>query len=97
MPLSFPSSPTIGQTSTQNGRVYTWSGTAWEFAATIIAAHKSTHATGGTDALTPADIGAAASSHTHAGEAIISGTVADERLSTNVQSAAYLFLWANFR
>lgn len=29
------------------------------------AAHKTTHATGGTDALTPADIGAAPSSHTH--------------------------------
>jgi hypothetical protein len=28
-------------------------------------AHKSSHATGGADALTPADIGAAASSHTH--------------------------------
>ena len=28
-------------------------------------AHKSSHATGGTDALTPADIGAAASNHTH--------------------------------
>ena len=34
MPLSFPSSPTTGQQSTQNGRVYAWSGSAWEFAAT---------------------------------------------------------------
>lgn len=96
MPLSFPSSPTVGDTSTQNGRVYIWTGTAWEFTASV-AAHKSTHATGGADALTPGDIGAATSSHTHAGEAIISGTVADARLSTNVQSAAYLFLWSNFR
>lgn len=32
MPFSFPSSPTVGQTSTQNGRVYRWSGSAWEFA-----------------------------------------------------------------
>lgn len=30
MPLSFPSSPSVGQQSTQNGRVYQWSGTAWE-------------------------------------------------------------------
>ena len=96
MSLSFPASPAPGDTSIQNGRVYTWSGTAWEFTASV-AAHKSTHATGGIDALTASDIGAAASSHTHAGEAIISGTVSDERLSTNIQSAAYLFLWANFR
>jgi hypothetical protein len=34
MPLSFPSSPTTGQQSTQNGRVYAWSGSAWEFVAT---------------------------------------------------------------
>jgi len=30
MPFSFPSSPTIGQQSTQNGRSYTWSGSVWE-------------------------------------------------------------------
>jgi hypothetical protein len=30
MPFSFPSSPTIGQQSTQNGRVYQWTGSAWE-------------------------------------------------------------------
>lgn len=33
MPLSFPSNPAVNQTSTQNGRVYRWSGSAWEFAA----------------------------------------------------------------
>jgi len=96
MPLSFPANPTLNQQVTQNGRVYTWTGTAWEFAASV-AAHKSTHATGGTDALTASDIGAAASSHTHAGEAIISGTVADARLSGNAQAAMNLYLWANFR
>jgi hypothetical protein len=48
-------------------------------------AHKTTHAIGGTDALTPADIGAAAASHTHdAGTDITSGTFADARLSSNV-------------
>ncbi len=96
MALSFPVSPTLNQQSTQNGRVYTWSGTAWEFAASV-AAHKSTHATGGVDALTASDIGAAASSHTHSGAAIISGTVADARLSGNAQAAINLYLWANFR
>jgi len=30
MPFSFPSSPTNGQQSTQNGRVYQWTGSAWE-------------------------------------------------------------------
>jgi hypothetical protein len=31
MPLSFPSNPTTGQTTTQNSRTYSWSGYAWEF------------------------------------------------------------------
>lgn len=34
MPFSFPASPTVGQQSTQNGRVYSWTGTAWELVAT---------------------------------------------------------------
>ena len=33
MALSFPASPTTGQTSTQNGRQYVWSGYAWELVA----------------------------------------------------------------
>jgi len=33
MPLSFPASPAIGATSTQNGRTYSWSGYAWELVA----------------------------------------------------------------
>jgi hypothetical protein len=96
MPLSFPASPTLNQQSTQNGRIYTWTGTVWEFVASV-AAHKSTHATGGVDALTASDIGAAAISHTHSGADIISGTVPDARLSSNVQAAMNLYLWANFR
>lgn len=50
------------------------------------AAHKSTHATGGTDALTAADIGAAATSHTHSGSDITSGTVAAARLGTHAST-----------
>jgi hypothetical protein len=34
MPFSFPSNPSIGQQSTQNGRVYSWTGSAWELVAT---------------------------------------------------------------
>ena len=33
MALSFPSSPSVGATSTQNGRQYQWSGYAWELVA----------------------------------------------------------------
>lgn len=43
-------------------------------------AHKSTHATGGTDALAPADIGAAPATHSHAASAIASGVIAPARL-----------------
>lgn len=59
MPLSFPASPTNGQQSIQNGRTYVWNGTnAWELVATV-PSHASSHATGGTDAITPASISAA--------------------------------------
>jgi hypothetical protein len=30
MPFSFPSSPSVGQKSTQNGREYVWTGKAWQ-------------------------------------------------------------------
>jgi len=30
MPFSFPSSPSVGDKSTQNGREYVWTGYAWE-------------------------------------------------------------------
>ena len=33
MPLSFPGSPAVGATSTQNGRQYAWTGYAWELVA----------------------------------------------------------------
>ncbi len=48
MPFSFPSSPSVGQTSTQNGRTYVWSGSAWTLSA-------------GSGTIAPADIGAATS------------------------------------
>jgi hypothetical protein len=43
-------------------------------------AHKSTHSTGGSDALSAADIGAASSTHTHAASDITSGTLSASRL-----------------
>lgn len=33
MPFSFPASPSVGQQSTQNNRVYQWTGSAWEIVA----------------------------------------------------------------
>lgn len=35
MPFNFPSSPSLNQESTQNGRVYKWSGSAWELVTTL--------------------------------------------------------------
>lgn len=45
-------------------------------------AHTSSHATGGSDALSASDIGAAAASHTHAAADIASGTIATARLGS---------------
>jgi hypothetical protein len=50
-------------------------------------AHKTTHATGGTDALAASDIGAAATSHTHAASDLASGTVATARLGSGTASS----------
>lgn len=30
MPITFPASPSVDQTATQNGRTYKWTGAAWE-------------------------------------------------------------------
>ena len=54
-------------------------------------AHKTSHATGGSDALTAADIGAAATIHTHAASDITSGTIATARLASGTaNSTTYL-------
>lgn len=50
-------------------------------------AHKTSHATGGSDALTASDIGAAASSHTHAATDITSGTLDIARIPTGTSSS----------
>jgi hypothetical protein len=66
-----------------------------EWAAPAPAAHKASHATGGTDALAAADIGAAATSHTHAaadvtGTALVA-TLADAKGDLIAASAADAF------
>jgi len=72
-------------------------------------AHKSSHAAGGSDALTAADIGAASTSHasTHASSGsdpvslaasqITSGTLEDSRLSAKAAAAMNLYLWQTYR
>jgi hypothetical protein len=62
----------LTQSSATTGQVATWNGTAWVpqtpsgGSGGTPAAHASSHATGGTDAITPVAIGAAPTSHTHA-------------------------------
>lgn len=58
--MSFPSSPSVGQQTTEGGRLYEWTGTVWNLVATVTG-HASQHATGGSDEITAASIGAAAS------------------------------------
>ena len=50
MPFSFPSSPSIGDKSTQNSREYEWSGYAWEIVATPAALSASVITSGTFDA-----------------------------------------------
>jgi hypothetical protein len=50
MPINFPITPTLNQTSVQNGRTFVWSGTAWNFVNNIIG-HGGSHAANGTDAV----------------------------------------------
>lgn len=62
MPWLLPANPSVGQTSTQNGRTYVWSGSAWTLSA-------------GSGTIAPGDIGAAPSdSPTFTGIATFGGT-----------------------
>lgn len=85
MPFSFPSSPTVGQTSAQaNGRTYVWDGYSWGLVSNV-SGHAATHTLGGADQISVD------------GTQVTSGTVADARLSTRTQAALNLFLWTNYR
>ena len=85
MSFSFPSSPTLNQTSVQNGRTYQWNGYAWDLASNI-AGHASTHTSSGTDPLT------LTSSQISNFNSSVSGLI-----SVNITNASNLYLWSNFR
>ena len=86
--MTFPASPTSGQQATEGGRLFQWNGSnAWELVANV-AGHAAQHATGGSDAITAANIGAAATSHVHAASDISSGALDDARLSSNIATYA---------
>lgn len=62
MPFSFPSSPSIGDQSTQNGFTYSWTGSVWQRVATpgaINAANISDSTTTGRALITTASASAA--------------------------------------
>lgn len=92
MALSFPSSPTTNQQSTQNGRTYQWDGYAWNLVANV-AGHASTHGAAGADPVTIATsqiTGLAAVATSGSAADLGSGTLPDARLSGNVITAATL-------
>ena len=51
MPFSFPSNPSVNDTSSQNGRLYQWNGYAWDLVGNV-AAHASSHSSSGADPVT---------------------------------------------
>ena len=61
MALAFPTNPTVGQTHTDGTRSWKWTGARWQSVQASPLAHAASHATGGADAISPADIGAATS------------------------------------
>lgn len=82
--MAFPSSPTNGQQHTENGRTFQYNGSnAWQLVANN-SLHASTHASGGSDAITPASISAApAANPTFTGVVTIdAGTVSAPALTT---------------
>ena len=82
----------LTQSAATTGQVATWNGTAWVpqtpsgGSGGTPAAHASSHASGGTDPITPANIGAASSTHEHSAEDITSGTLDLDRIPTGTTS-----------
>lgn len=90
--MAFPSSPTTGQVASVNGRQYTYDGYAWGLSSNV-AGHASTHASGGSDAVTIASsqvTGLAAVATSGSAADLSTGTLADARLSANVITSTTL-------
>lgn len=97
MPLSFPASPSVGATSTQNGRTYTWDGYAWNLSSNV-AGHASTHGASGSDPVTIASsqvTGLAAVATSGSAADLSAGTLPDARLSGNIATLAAVTAAAN--
>lgn len=94
--MAFPANPTNGQQHTEGSRLYSWDGYAWSLVSNV-STHAATHASGGSDAITPAAIGAASLSHTHSAADLASGTVDIAHLPARVRAAVNVFNWSSFR
>lgn len=89
MALNFPSSPADGDEYTYNGRTYVYDAAVPGWEAKPIPDHATTHATGGSDEITAASIGAATSGHTHTGLSVqAAGTASVRALGTASTEAA---------
>jgi hypothetical protein len=97
MSITFPSSPTTGQTAAVNGRTYSWNGSAWDLVANVNE-HAASHASGGADAITISAgqvSGLAAVATSGSAAALSAGTLSDARLSTNVLNTTMFAGWRN--
>jgi hypothetical protein len=94
MALSFPASPTSGQTSSQNGRLYTYDGYAWNLTSNVVG-HASTHGAAGSDPLTlsAAQVSGLATVATSGSAADLTGTLADARLSSAIATYSKIHQW----
>lgn len=79
--------PVTYNAGTQTVALSIGSGLSTSSGSLVLAAHKTSHATGGTDALTPPDIGAASAVHTHSALDIQSGTLDAARLPVATANA----------
>lgn len=77
MSITFPSSPTVGQTAAVNGRTYIYAGNnAWELSDNVTS-HAASHGAGGADPVSPSSIGAASSTDSRLTKTLATFTARD--------------------